>query len=116
MEETMRVLTFSELLRLRRTELCARAAKIAAALPTFREGSPQRLAAQINLCNIRRILARRDFSPWAGPLWQWPPLGRYRSGRRFEPRVLTPISTMGDLKTRSQPTATQLAGAAFSRT
>jgi hypothetical protein len=63
MEETMRVLTISELLRLTRTELCGLAAKIAAALPTFREGSPQRLAAQINLCNIRRLLARRDFSP-----------------------------------------------------
>jgi hypothetical protein len=63
MEETMRVLTISELLRLTRTELCGLAAKNAAALPTFREGSPQRIAAQINLCNIRRVLARRDFSP-----------------------------------------------------
>jgi hypothetical protein len=53
----MRVLTINELLRLTRTELCGLAAKIAAALPTFREGSPQRLAAQINLCNIRRLLA-----------------------------------------------------------
>jgi hypothetical protein len=63
MEESMRVLTVSELLRLTRSELCGLAAKTAAALPTFREGSPQRIAARINLCSICRLLARRDFSP-----------------------------------------------------
>jgi hypothetical protein len=63
MEETMQVLTLNELMRLTRTELCGLAAKITAALPTFREGSPQRTAAYINLRNIRAVLARRDFSP-----------------------------------------------------
>jgi hypothetical protein len=63
MEETMRVLTLNELMRLTRTELCGLAAKITAAMPTFREGSPQRTAAYINLRNIRAVLARRDFSP-----------------------------------------------------
>jgi hypothetical protein len=63
MEETMRVLTIIELMYLTRTELCALVAKIIATLPAFREGSPQRAAAYINLHNIRAILARRDFSP-----------------------------------------------------
>ena len=63
MEETMRVLTLNELMRLTRIELCGLAAQITAALPTFREGSPQRTAAYINLRNIRAVLARRDFSP-----------------------------------------------------
>jgi hypothetical protein len=63
MEETMRVLTLNELMRLTRTELCGLAAQITAALTTFREGSPQRTAAYINLRNIRAVLARRDFSP-----------------------------------------------------
>jgi len=63
MEETMRVLTLNELMRLTRTELCGLAAQITAALATFREGSPQRTAAYINLRNIRAVLARRDFSP-----------------------------------------------------
>ncbi len=63
MEEKMRVLTMGELLRMTRKELCDLAAHIAAALPTYREGSPGRTAALINLRNIRWALARRDFSP-----------------------------------------------------
>ena len=63
MEEKMRVLTINELLRMTRKELCDLAAHIAAALPTYREGSPARTAALINLRNIRWALARRDFSP-----------------------------------------------------
>ena len=59
----MRVLTFNELLRMTRNALCGLAAQIAAALPTYREGSPARTAALINLRNIRWALARRDFSP-----------------------------------------------------
>ncbi len=59
----MRVLTLNELMRLTRTELCGLAAQITAALPTFREESPQRTAAHINLRNIHAVLARRDFSP-----------------------------------------------------
>jgi hypothetical protein len=72
MEETMRVLTILELIRLTRGELCGLAAQITAALPTYREGSPQRAAAQINLRNIRALLARRDF---------WPPNRRKRLPR-----------------------------------
>jgi hypothetical protein len=63
MEEEMRVLTLNELMRMTRTELCALAARITTALSTYREGSPQRTAAYINLRNIRAVLARRDFSP-----------------------------------------------------
>ena len=63
MEKTMQVLTLNELMRMTRTELCGLLAKITAALPTFREGSPQRTAAYINIRNIRAALARRDFSP-----------------------------------------------------
>jgi hypothetical protein len=59
----MRVLTIIELMSLTRTELCSLAAQTTAALPTFREGSPQRTTAHINLRNIRWVLARRDFSP-----------------------------------------------------
>jgi hypothetical protein len=59
----MRVLTLTELMRLTRTELSGLAARITAALPTLREGSPQRTAAHINLRNIRLVLARRDLSP-----------------------------------------------------
>jgi hypothetical protein len=63
MEETMQVLTINELMRLTRTELCGLASRIAATLPTYREGSPQRTAALINLNTIRSVLARRDLSP-----------------------------------------------------
>jgi hypothetical protein len=63
MEKKMQVLTLNELMRMTRTELCGLAAKITAALPTVREGSPQRTAAYINLRNIRAVLARRDYSP-----------------------------------------------------
>ncbi|MDA9426230.1 hypothetical protein XH97_29530 [Bradyrhizobium sp. CCBAU 53380] len=63
MEETMRVLTPNELMRLTRTELCALAARMTAALTEFPEGSYEYAAAHINLRNIRSMLARRDFSP-----------------------------------------------------
>jgi hypothetical protein len=63
MEETMRILTIHELMRMTRTELCMLAAQIAARLPTFREGSAARTAALINLRNIRWVQARRNFSP-----------------------------------------------------
>jgi hypothetical protein len=63
MEETMRVLTLTELMRLTRTELCALAAQMTNALADYPEGSPEREAAQTNLCNIRSALARRDFLP-----------------------------------------------------
>ncbi|MGH9563195.1 MAG: hypothetical protein ACRD3S_17210 [Terracidiphilus sp.] len=62
MEETLRVLTINELMRLTRTELCSLAAQITVKLSTFRAGSPQRTTAYVNLRNIRAVLARRDFS------------------------------------------------------
>jgi hypothetical protein len=63
MEETMRVLTIFELMRLTKIELCNLLAKITNMLPDFPEGSAERDAAYINLRNIRTVLARRDFSP-----------------------------------------------------
>lgn len=63
MEETMRVLTLNELMRLTRIELCALAARMTTALSEFPEGSYECAAARINLRNIRVVLARRDFSP-----------------------------------------------------
>jgi hypothetical protein len=64
MEETMRVLTINELMRMAKIELCDLATRITNVLPEFPEGSPERDAALINLRRIRRVLAaRRDFSP-----------------------------------------------------
>jgi hypothetical protein len=63
MEETMRVLTINELLRLTRKELCDLAAHITAALPHYPEGSAEHTNALTNLRNIRWVLTRRDFSP-----------------------------------------------------
>ena len=63
MEETMRVLTLTELMRLSKIELCDLLARITNALPDFPEGSAERANAVLNLGNIRRVLARRDFSP-----------------------------------------------------
>jgi hypothetical protein len=63
MEETMRVLTITELMRLTRIELCQLAARIANELPSFPEGSVERANAEATLRNIRFVLARRDFSP-----------------------------------------------------
>jgi hypothetical protein len=64
MEEKMRVLTITELMRLTRIELCRLAARIANELPSFPEGSAERAIAEANLRNIRFVLAqRRDFSP-----------------------------------------------------
>ena len=59
----MRVLTLTELMRLTRQELCALLTRITNDLPNFSEGSVERANAHINLGNIRRLLARRDFSP-----------------------------------------------------
>jgi hypothetical protein len=63
MEETMQVLTLTDLMRLTRTELCALLTRITNELPGFPEGSVERANAHANLVNIRRILVRRDFSP-----------------------------------------------------
>jgi len=59
----MRVLTLTELMRLTRIELCDLLARITAALPDFPEGSAECSNALLNLGNIRRVLAWRDFSP-----------------------------------------------------
>jgi hypothetical protein len=63
MEETMRVLTINELLRLTRIELCDLATRITNELPTFPADSPERASALTSLRNIRLLLARRDYSP-----------------------------------------------------
>jgi hypothetical protein len=59
----MRVLTTTELMRLTRIELCYLLTQVTNALPKFPEGSYERANALINLRIIRRVLARRDFSP-----------------------------------------------------
>jgi hypothetical protein len=63
MEETMRVRTLTELMRLSQTELFDLAARITTMLPHYRERSPERFNANLNLCNIRRELMRREWSP-----------------------------------------------------
>jgi hypothetical protein len=50
-------------MRLSKIELCDLSARITNMLPDFPEGSAEREAAQINLRNIRTMLARRGFSP-----------------------------------------------------
>ena len=59
----MRVLTLAELMRLTRKELCALHARITSELPNLPERSVERANAHINLCAIRHLLARREFSP-----------------------------------------------------
>src|SRR6202051_2758053 len=64
MEETMRVLTLTELMRLTRIELCALLTRITNELTDFPEGSAERDNALTTLRNIRWVLARRrDYSP-----------------------------------------------------
>jgi hypothetical protein len=63
MEEIMRVPTLTELLQLTRIELCDLAARITNVLPDYPESSDAYANARVNLCNIRRVLARRDVSP-----------------------------------------------------
>jgi hypothetical protein len=63
MEETMRLLTINELMRLTRIELCDLVNRITTELPKFPEGSLERANALVSLRNIRFVLARRDFSP-----------------------------------------------------
>ena len=58
MEETMRVVTQTELSRMTRTELMALLQRICAELPDLAEGSPELRAAHFNLTNIRRALVR----------------------------------------------------------
>jgi hypothetical protein len=63
MEEKMRVLSQSELLRLSRQELSVLLRRIASDLPNLKEGSVELRNAHTNLQNIRRALTRPDFRP-----------------------------------------------------
>jgi hypothetical protein len=64
MEETMRVLTLTELMRLTRIELCALLTRITNELPDLPEGSAECDNALTTLRNIHFVLARRrDYSP-----------------------------------------------------
>jgi hypothetical protein len=63
MEEKMRVLSQSELLRLSRIELTTLLRKIASELPALPEGSHELRTAHYNLYNIRLILARPEYRP-----------------------------------------------------
>jgi hypothetical protein len=63
MEENMRVLTKSELMRMTRLELLALLRQAATELTASPERSPDRANALINLRNINRMLARRDTAP-----------------------------------------------------
>ncbi len=53
----------NELMRLTRIELCNLAQRITNELPTSSADSLGRANALTSLCNIRIVLARRDFSP-----------------------------------------------------
>ena len=63
MEEIMRILTLTELMRLTRIELCELIRKITTDLPGYVEGSPARHKALITSQNIRYVLGHCDFSP-----------------------------------------------------
>jgi hypothetical protein len=63
MEETMRLLTISELSRYSRATLHALAAQMASAIAALPSGSPERANALVNLRIIRFVLARRELSP-----------------------------------------------------
>jgi hypothetical protein len=58
MEETMRVLTINELMRLTRIELCDLIWRITNELPTFPDSSPERANALTTLRNIPYVLTR----------------------------------------------------------
>ena len=63
MEETTRVLTLTELIRLSKIELCDLLARITNVLPDFPEGSFERANALLNLGNIagsERATVRHD--------------------------------------------------------
>jgi hypothetical protein len=59
----MRVLSISELTRMTRNELCDWLVRITIMLADWPEGSPERDVAEINLRNIRHVLARKDLGP-----------------------------------------------------
>lgn len=59
----MRAYSLTELMNLTRNELFALHRQIADALALLPEGSPERLTALATLRDIRRVLARCEFSP-----------------------------------------------------
>jgi hypothetical protein len=63
MEENMRVITVVELVGLNARELRALYFKVGQELPGTRPGSPERLAVEQSLANIRLVLARRHPAP-----------------------------------------------------
>jgi hypothetical protein len=74
MDETMRVLTINELLRLTRTAVYGLLTGITAELAIYPERSPERTDAQINLSNIRgrpmlatALLSVVDIDPRGAP-------------------------------------------------
>ena len=63
----MRAYSLTELMNLTRNELFALHRQIADALALLPEGSPERLTALATLRDIRRILARSEFTVVRGP-------------------------------------------------
>ena len=63
MEETMRVLTQTELSRMTRTELMALLRRLSTTLPDLREGTAELRDAHANLQNIRRALVKPCLPP-----------------------------------------------------
>jgi hypothetical protein len=63
MEEKMRLLSQSELLRLTRAELSVLLQQIVCELPTLPAGSAELRNAHANLQNIRKALAWPEFRP-----------------------------------------------------
>jgi len=58
----MRAYNLTELMKLTRAELFALHRQITGALALLPDGSPERITALATLRNIRRVLARREFS------------------------------------------------------
>jgi hypothetical protein len=63
MEETMLLLTITELMHLTRDELCDLADRIMLTLPELDAGTLARSNALASLDNIRRVMVLRDLHP-----------------------------------------------------
>jgi hypothetical protein len=62
-EETMQMLSITELMRLTRHELCVLLTRTETALSDYPEGTPERRAVLTNMSNIRWAMARRGPAP-----------------------------------------------------
>jgi hypothetical protein len=62
-EESMQMLSITDLMRLTRTELCQLLTQTVNALPELPEGSPERDTTVMNMSNIRWAMARRGLAP-----------------------------------------------------